>query len=253
MRRLLALALLTLAAAAVPSTAAASPGAAAAPRYVAIGDSITGTGYAVERGWVNEFGRAIGAAEVTNLARNGWYSFEILRAVQYDQRWRAAIAGADVITINAGMNEFFTVRDLYSKGACRGADNRECMRRTTLSFAITWDALLAEVRALAPRARVIAVNLYHPLEAFDQHFGWTDAVGDYLDAVNTHIAASIGVEVADVRRAYNGAAGRDDPIARGYILPDAIHSTDAGHAVIAAVLTALEGAQARRSPSPGLD
>jgi lysophospholipase L1-like esterase len=209
---------------------------------VAIGDSITGTGAAAPKGWLKEYARWIGADRVTNLAANGIFAHEIAAMLRYDATWRAAVRSAGLITINAGMNDFFTGRDLYARGPweCRGADGEFCLRRMTARFHTQWNAILAEVRALAPDTPVIALTLYHPLQLFDEHYGWDAGIMPYIAQMNAHVRATPGASVADLSLAYNGPDGRDDPIAMGYILPDAIHATDAGHAAIVALLQDLD-------------
>jgi lysophospholipase L1-like esterase len=207
------------------------------PHFVGIGDSMTGTGFHAPEGWAKLFASTIGAGRVTNLAENGWTTGQLLFAVQYHPRYREALRTADVITVNAGMNEFFMGRDIYSKGDCGGADGRACLRHMVQRFETWWVALISEVRSLSPDARLIVLSLYHPLEAFDEHFGWDASVRPHMAAMNEVVAATAGVEFVDVYRAFNGRDGRGDPIRLGYILPDAIHATDAGHRAIAALLS----------------
>ena len=228
-----------VASAAVPPTARA----VVTPRptmfgghYVAIGDSITGTGSAAEHGWVKRFAGTIHAARTTNLAENGWTTGQLLFAVQFHRAYRDALRSADVITINAGMNEFFMGRDIYTKGDCGGGDGRACLRHMSARFNLWWSALVDEIRRLAPRARLIALTLYHPLEAYDERLGWAPVVNRHLAAMNAIVAATPGVQLADLHGVYNGADGRGDPIALNYILPDAIHSTTDGHLAIAQLL-----------------
>jgi lysophospholipase L1-like esterase len=217
--------------------ASANPGDEAVAHFVAIGDSITGTGFHAPRGWAKQYAAALGAQRSTNLAENGWTTGQLLFAVQYHARYREALRDADVITINAGMNEFFMGRDIYSKGDCGGIDGMHCLRHMVQRFGGWWNELIAEIRRLAPDARIMVLTLYHPLEAFDQHFGWDTAVRAHIGEMNAIVGATAGVEVVDLYAAFNGPDGRGDPIRLGYILPDAIHATDAGHAAILGLLT----------------
>ena len=210
-------------------------------RVVAFGDSITGTGVVAPGGWAAEYARLIGATELTNLAQNGSFTHEMLEALRTDPRVREAIASADVIVMNAGMNEFFTGRDLYSRGPeeCGGPDGDECLRIMLSRFEKNWNAIAQEIGRLAPRTPVIALNLYHPLEALDQHFGWAEGIRPYLMQMNQRVASTPGIRLVDVYVAFNGESGMDDPIAKGYILPDAIHATPIGHAVILEMVRSL--------------
>lgn len=222
-----------------------------ARHYVAIGDSVTGTGSAAPNGWVNGYAASAGVTQITNLAQNGWTSSQILHALRYDPWHRRTVRDAQLVTVNAGMNEFFTARDAYSRGACGGPDNEDCIREMLPRFAANWQGIVAEVRALAPRAAVVALTLYHPLEVFDQHFGWADAMNRMMRAMNATVYAS-GLPVADIFTAYNGPSGLEDPIARGFILPDAIHGTDLGHAVVADLLRTLNVAVPARLEAQGV-
>jgi hypothetical protein len=200
-----------------------------------------GTGVAAPRGWLKQYAAAINASEVTNLAVNGWFSYQIRDALRADPVFRWRVASAGVIALNAGMNDFFTGRDLYGRGECGGVDGERCLRIMAQRFEHNWDGIIAELQELAPHARVVVANLYHPLEAFDQHFGWSDAVNRHLARMNEHVGATEGVIVADISSAFNGDTGLDDPIAKGYILPDAIHATDLGHDVIAWHVVSIAG------------
>jgi lysophospholipase L1-like esterase len=220
--------------------------------YVAIGDSITGTSVSASSGWAKQFAARLGAEAFTNLAENGWTTGQLLFAVQFHPEYRAALRTADVITLNAGMNEFFMGRDIYSKGECGGADGEACLRHMSTRFSLWYHALVAEIRALAPRADLLVLNLYHPLEAFDQHFGWAEAINRHIAAMNAIVAATPEGRLIDIHRAYNGPDGRGDPIALGYILPDAIHATAAGHDAIARLLDPAAISAIDRAPETGV-
>jgi hypothetical protein len=69
--------------------------------------------------------------------------------------------------------------------------------------------------------------------------------------MNATVYAS-GLPVADILTAYNGPSGLEDPIARGYILPDAIHGTDLGHAVVVDLLRSLNVAVPARLEAQGV-
>jgi lysophospholipase L1-like esterase len=237
----------------------ATPAALRAPRVVAIGDSIMGTGAAAPRGWLKQYAAAVGASALTNLSVNGWFAYEIRDALREDPAVRAHVAAADIVVLNAGMNDFFTGRDLYGRrdpsgrAECGGHDGEECLRIMTGRFLDHWDDIIAELRQLAPEARLVVANLYHPLEAFDQHFGWADAINRHMAQMNAAVAHTPGAAVADIHFAFNGADGLDDPIAKGYILPDAIHATDLGHDVITWAVMRVAGEKATESVSRSVD
>jgi lysophospholipase L1-like esterase len=214
----------------------AEPGSIFGGHYVALGDSITGTGSAARHGWVKRFAGTVHAARTTNLAENGWTTGQLLFAVQFHPVYREALRTADVITLNAGMNEFFMGRDVYTKGDCGGVDGLACLRHMTSRFNAWWGALVSELRKLAPTARLVVLTLYHPLEAYDQRLGWSAVVNTHLEAMNRTVASTPGAYIADIHQSYNGPDGNGDPIRLGYILPDAIHATTDGHLAIAELL-----------------
>jgi len=206
-----------------------------------------GTGVIAPNGWVRQYAASLGAGGVTNLARNGWFSHQILRALRRDHAFRDSVAHADVVVLNAGMNDFFTGRDIYGRGECGGSDGEACLRHMVDWFAVHWDATVDEIRRLAPDARIVAANLYHPLEAWDQHFGWSDAINRHLQAMNDHVESTEDLTVVDLHATFNGSDGLEDPIALGYILPDAIHATALGHDAIATAAISA-GARTLRAP-----
>jgi hypothetical protein len=66
-----------------------------------------------------------------------------------------------------------------------------------------------------------------------------------LGAAIAEAAAAYRVPVADVYTAFNGKTHIEDPVAKGYILPDGIHVTNKGRAVIARTLANLGYKQVR--------
>ena len=66
-----------------------------------------------------------------------------------------------------------------------------------------------------------------------------------FSAAIAEAAAAYRVPVADVYTAFNGKTHLEDPVAKGYILPDGIHVTNKGRAVIAKTLANLGYKQVR--------
>jgi hypothetical protein len=66
-----------------------------------------------------------------------------------------------------------------------------------------------------------------------------------FSAAIAEAAAAYRVPVADVYTAFNGKTHLEDPVAKGYILPDGIHVTSKGRAVIAKTLASLDYKQVR--------
>jgi lysophospholipase L1-like esterase len=207
-------------------------------RYAALGDSLTASCWVTPTCWVNTYASDLNAdlhvdTSTTNLGVYGATSAQLLNQAEHDSVARAAIAGADVVTYDGGFNDFVNARVAYLNGTCGGADDQDCLRAMVASFDSNWDRLVSEIRALAPGAMRRTMTTYYSVSAFDEAHGYYDALNPYLSQINAHILSDPEASVADVHLAYNGASGADDPITKGYILPDNVHPTEVGHAVIA--------------------
>ncbi len=236
--RLLAPALL-IASVALVATASIHParGAGSTLKLTAIGDSLTSTGVTEQDGWVgllaSNLNTRLGTTtETTGYGRNGATSEEVLTFVESDATVRDALRRADLITYQAGINDFLQARARFLFGVCGGADNQDCLRDMVSAFVANWDQIVAELTAIAPSASFRTMDIYYPTAGYDQFLGMFGTLDPYLSQMNGHIWNAPGGLVADVHTAFNGTAGTDDPVAKGYILPDAVHPTWLGHIVI---------------------
>jgi lysophospholipase L1-like esterase len=216
--------------------------------YVALGDSLAaGTGASYE-GYVDRYAAYLeddtGAqVSVTNLGRNGQTSSELLYALRNDPSWRRAVGGADVLTVNIGINDLGRATETYENGTCGGADDQDCLREAVETTEGNWNAIIAELLSLRSTNDTIirAAGLgYTPylLSAEEAPDGGPSdgALNDfqlfepYLDEVNHHIATT--------------ASDNDIPLAevhldQGYISQDGVHPNDEGYEVIAGRLREL--------------
>lgn len=220
-------------AAAPPATAAT---AAHALRYVALGDSLA-SGMGGGRGYPDVYRRLLERrtqrrVELTNLGRPGWTSSQLLGALRSDQRFRAAVAEADVVSWNIGGNDIIAAVLRSATGTCGGSDGLRCLRQTTSSFATRWPAIVDELVALR-KSRDVALLTFDLYTPFLPPGARTDAVLDQLATMNGVIAASggrSGVTVAPVADRF--VADINAPL----LSADGLHPSLAGHRVVARML-----------------
>lgn len=231
MGRLCYAAILIVAVACTPwRTTATTSAAGTALNLVVVGDSLTYTGVTAPDGWAgllaNDLNTQLGTTtNVANFGRNNATSGDILSFIESDATVRAALRNADLVTYQAGINDFLQARGKFIFGLCGGADNQDCLRQMVADFVTNWDRIVTETGSLSPFATFRAMDIYYPVAAYDESQGLFATLNTYLSQMNTHIAAHPGGAAAGVHTAFNGADGTDDPIAKGYILPDAVHPT----------------------------
>jgi len=237
------------------SASARTSAATTSFNYVALGDSITYTGSAVPGGWVNLYSSDLNSdlhtnTAVTNFGIWGATSAQILDSVEHDSSVRRSIEDADLVTYQAGINDFLSTRWRYVTGACGGTDNEDCLRAMVANFDTNWDLLLSEIQALTPSATMRAMDIYYPVTVNDETMGYFGVLNSYLSQMNAHIWANPGGSAARVHVLYNGETGAGDPYIKGYILPDRVHPSELGHAVIAASFRILDYAGLNPSGPP---
>ena len=211
---------------------------------VAVGDSITERGSDTHSGWLHAYAEHLHNVadvdtDIVDLGKTGATSGQILDRVQHDQTTRSALAGADLVTYEAGINDFLQARGRYMNGNCGGPDGQDCLREMVASFDAHWDGIVSSVQALAPHAARRAMTIYYSTIGYDTEHGSAAVLGRYLDEMNAHIRAHPGGPVALVYRAFNGPDGTQDPANRNLLLSDGVHPSDRGHIIIATQMTAL--------------
>ncbi len=180
-----------------------------------------------------------------NLAVPGRTSAQLLDSVRTDGAGRDALAGAEIVTLQVGINDFWPARASYVDGTCGGVDGQDCLRAVVAGFQANWDAILGEIDALrAPGTIIRAFDLYYAVPTFDQagEDPPFELLNSYLLAMNDHIHASAAttrdMRVANVHAIFNGPSGADDPWMLGYVY-DGVHPNANGGAAIADALAAL--------------
>lgn len=242
-----------------PSVAPSSPGVELS--LVGLGDSIPG-GHSCEapcRSYVALLGDLAAAAlgrpvTVTNLATNdGLTSDGLLQRVQTDASHRTAIAGADLVTLQVGFNDW--------QGSCMFDGLEACLTRNGMTAAANVGAILDEIAALRdgrPTA-IRVVTSYDPYVGTaraSEWWGFEEAdraafeagFGAALTAFNASLCAQAAAHDArcvDTRTAVNGPAWDQEALpepAPGALVKggdDHVHPTAAGHELVAATIAAL--------------
>lgn len=234
----------------------ADPSATAGPAaggetvsYVALGDSLA-TGAGATTSYVAEYAAGLEARtgadlEITNLAVNGWTSTDLLTALAEDEAMRAAVAGADLLTVDIGANDLLGAIPFYATDTCGGDDNLQCLRDATALVESQWAAILDEIIALrdGDAAGIATIDLYQPFVGNPRVADDLEVlrpVMDDLNAVITEVAEERGIPVATVHDAFHGPDGTGDPNATFLLSVDGLHPSNAGHAAIAEELLALD-------------
>lgn len=208
-------------------------------RYLALGDSLA-SGMGGQASYADAYRRALQRrtgrrVELTNLARPGWTSGQMLSALRSDATFRDAVAQADVITFDIGGNDIIAAVLRTATRTCGGGDGLRCMRQTAVEFHSRWNAIveiLVDLRK-SPDVPLLTFDLYTP---FLPPAVRTDELLGQLAAMNATIRASdgaAGVAVAPVARAFAGASQG------GLLSDDGLHPSAAGHQLIARLLLGL--------------
>ena len=225
---------------------------------VGLGDSIPGagdrdgpTGVCTCVSYVRRYGElaasALGApVETTNLARDdGLGSSALLNRVRTEERYRTAIAAADLITLTIGTNDW--------QGACDWPGDEACWAAGAASVPADIDAILSEIEELrAGKPTVIRVTNYYdwyidfpnnPTSLGDPNGPIPQEFLDYyrgaLEAFNASIcdsAAKHDTVCVDIAGPFNGTA--HDQAATDLLNADHVHPNQAGHDLIANTIAA---------------
>lgn len=203
---------------------------AAGKSFVVIGDSIA-EGVGSNDPAVDSYAAIVAEKngyELTNIARAGSTSLDLLNKVKLNKDAREAIKNADIIEISIGGNDFLLNNMLLTiAGASRGDFSR--VEEILVSFRKNFDKIITEIKALNPTALVVVQTLYNPMggtELFDAYEAALEMLnGVYVDYLSENPGSYI---ITDVHGAFAGK--------NGLIYKDNIHPSPEGHTVIADTL-----------------
>ena len=203
---------------------------AAGESFVVLGDSIA-EGVGSDDPAVDSYAAVVAEKngyELTNIARAGSTSKNLMDKVLNDEEARKAIKNADIIEISIGGNDFLLNNMLLTvAGAMAGNFSR--VDEILVTFRENFDTTITEIRSLNPDALVIVQTLYNPMGG-TQFFDAYEAALERLNAVySDYLKENPGAYIiTDVHGAFHGK--------EGLIYKDNIHPSPAGHAVIAETL-----------------
>ena len=222
---------------------------------VALGDSVpTGAGDAgpqrsfpelLAKRIAKDTGRTV---NVTNLAVGGG-SGDLRAAIEQNEDYRKAIAGAEIVTLSIGGNDLFQAEQVWLSGTCQGGG---CFEKALAGFDENRQAILAKVVELRKpgEAMLRVTNIYNPLignkvaqqelgSRYEELSGLTTKNANKLNSLICDSATREGMLCADISTVFNGSSGRDDPHVKGLISEDGVHPSVKGHSAIAATIAEL--------------
>jgi lysophospholipase L1-like esterase len=197
-------------------------------RVVALGDSeTTGSGDPTGVGWVGRYAKLVRVrrgrdVQVTNLARDGKTSGELLSDIRGDLKTRAALDKADVVLLGIGGADLNAGDDAFAAGKCRGT---ACYRPVLAAFARNFDETVGGIRSSGD-AVILAVAPPNVLT------GAEDVIPPFLRRHATKIGAfqartatraickvmaTHDGSCVDLLTAFNGASGTSDAYAKGLL------------------------------------
>ena len=247
-------------------TAGLIPAAAAEPVYVALGDSIadgyrldgyTAPGSAPAGSFPVLLAKAMGARLIP-LAVSGMDTDDLLQALD-TQTYREAVAQADTITLTIGSNDLLhpaidrltalgqavadgnlseLLTDLTGVGdVLTSQEAQEEYARHVARFKENWEAIIARIRALNPKADLYVTSFYNPYSMLEYTLGFFSLhVGSvaqaYLDQMNAWLEESPSAgeyRIADIRDVSTNVCFSPRSLS-GFDLDP--HPDAAGHALI---------------------
>jgi lysophospholipase L1-like esterase len=186
--------------------------------------------------------RDIGApVSVQNLGTPGQTSSRLLAALGDAQPAAEDVAGADLITITIGANDFHW--SAYSSGHCGGADGLGCYQPEMMSLRANLKAIIDRIKALrSGRPTAIRVTGYWniwkdgavALRWGPQYVRVGDALTRQVNRTIADVAEEEGVTFVDIYTPFKGATGSDDDT--WLLAPDGDHPSQQGHQLIADAL-----------------
>jgi lysophospholipase L1-like esterase len=196
---------------------------------VALGDSLA-AGVGARRGYVSRYAEHLrsetGARlRVINLGLSGQTSTQLLRSIRNDPETRKALGGAEIVTLNIGLNDLGQARSSYESGTCGGPKNEACLREVVDRVGRNWDAIINEISSLRSTEntiiRTVGLGYTPPSE---------EVFGPYQGRAIRHIASAADngdIPYVEVRLGDKGMS------------EDGLHPNDKGYRVIADRLRSL--------------
>jgi len=241
-----------LALALVCALAATAVSAQSGTKLVVLGDSIAaGEGASEPAKRYADLIAAEKGFDLANFAVGGHDSDDLLALLDENGDAVQAIKDADIINLSIGGNDLLhtNVITLVLRVLLGEEDAAD---EHIESFAENFAVIVERIRALNPDALFVVQTLYNSMEGVPLVAGAYEVVVVRLNRVyRDYLDANPGAyALADVYDAFKA----EDRGGRGHVFPDKVHPSDAGHALIARVVTAaIDDTEPGLEPVPGPD
>jgi len=203
-------------------------------KFVVLGDSIpAGEGASEEEKAYAELIKTAKGFDLKNFAVGGHDSDDLLKILAENEEAVQAIKDADIINLSIGGNDLLHTNVITLVLRMIFLGDTSAAEEHIANFAVNFAVIIEKIRALNPDALFIVQTLYNCMEG-------VPLVGDAYEAAIVMLnqvyrdylkATPAAYELADVYAVFKGR--------EGLVFRDRIHPSDAGHALIAQVLTAI--------------
>lgn len=234
-----------------PTTTPPTPTATAARplRVVGLGDSVPAADTCGCDGFLEQLVPALRATtgrQVTlaNDATSGWTTQDVLKDLAVGASHDDLTAGADLVVVEIGANDFDLSR--LTDPSCAPAGSSACFRSTLAGLRSGLTQVVDRVRALAPGAEVALLGYWNVgldgsvgRSQGSTYVSSSDALTRAVNQVVVGVTRSTGSVYVDAYTPLKGTDGLRDPTED--LLDDGDHPNASGHARLAdAVLDALQ-------------
>ena len=232
-----------------PRPAAATAAALPPLRVVGLGDSVPAADTCGCNGYLEQLAPALRATTgrrvtLANDATGGWTTQDVLGDLATGTSHRDLVAGADLVVVEIGANDFDLSK--LTDPSCAPAGSSPCFRSTLAHLRSGLTQVVDRVTSLAPSARVALLGYWNV--GLDGSVGRSqgstyvtssDALTRAVNQVVVGVTRSTGSVYVDAYTPFKGSNGRRDPTED--LLDDGDHPNASGHSRLAdAVLDALQ-------------
>src|SRR4051794_17901257 len=218
---------------------------------VALGDSETsGHGDSTGAGWVGRYARLLQTkhalkVDVSNLAKDGKTSAELLSDLQSDPNTRMAVKDAEIVLFGIGGVDLNAGDDNLAAGKCRA---EACYAPVLKSFARNFDAIVGAARELRGPRKTVLRSITQP----NALTGAEDVIPIFLKPIATRIGAyqartanraicevmtKYDGRCIDILHAFNGRNGTANAYERGLLNhQDCCYPSSSGQQMMAELL-----------------
>ena len=222
-------------------------------RVVGLGDSVPAADTCGCDGFLEQLVPALHATTrrrvtLANDATSGWTTRDVLADLAEGRSHRDLVAGADLVVVEIGANDFDLSR--LGDASCAPAGTSPCFRATLASLRSGLTSIVDRVRSVSPGARVALLGYWNvgvdgsvARELGSTYVASSDALTRAVNQVVTEVTRTTGATYVDAYTPLKGAGGDRDPTED--LLDDGDHPNASGHARLAdAVLDALQASGA---------